>query len=544
MSSAEDDQTPVSRSKAGISSIPWSAPIRACRPGILRLLLAGAGLAWLQAATGDCRVKAAEAGPPITRDQMPRLYPDYTGIVLPPNIAPLNFRVEEPGNRYRVEIRSTQGAPIVITARSPVIQIPLKDWGQLLRAHAGEPLYWDISVQNPATGWARFQTVTNQIAKEEIDSHLVYRLLKPLYNAFLHLGIYQRNLQNFEQRPVLENKKFGGDCLNCHTFLNHDPGRFALNIRTANKLNPLLLVGSNAVARVDNTMGYLAWHPSGRLIAFSANKLSLFTHSRDETRDVFDAKSDLGIYRVDSNTVVFPPAIGMPDWNETWPEWSPDGRHLYYCRAVPAPIEKYRQIRYDLVRVSYDIERDQWGDPEVMVSAQETGLSACQPKVSPDGRLVVFCLCKWGSFPVYQVSSDLYALDLNTRRYRRLDINSNQAESWHCWSSNGRWIVFSSKRLDGLFARPFFSYVDEQGRFYKPFLLPQQDPAFYESCLNTFNVPQLVRGPIVVTERELAQGILKPLKILAPKAAGQLAPQAQPASQSDGGQPMYRNIRE
>jgi hypothetical protein len=196
------------------------------------------------------------------------------------------------------------------------------------------------------------------------------------------------------------------------------------------------------------------------------------------------------------------------------------------------------------VRVSYDIERDQWGDPEVMVSAQETGLSACQPKVSPDGRLVVFCLCKWGSFPVYQVSSDLYALDLNTRQYRRLDINSNQAESWHCWSSNGRWIVFSSKRLDGLFARPFFSYVDEQGRFYKPFLLPQQDPAFYESYLNTFNVPQLVRGPIVVTERELAQGILKPLKILAPKAAGQLAPQAQPASQSDGGQPMYRNIRE
>jgi len=382
------------------------------------------------------------------------------------------------------------------------------------------------------------------IAREEIDSHLVYRLLKPLYNAYVHLGIYQRDLQTFEQRPVLENQKFGRDCLNCHTFLNHDPGRFALNIRTANKLNPLLLVGSNGVARVDKTMGYLAWHPSGRLIAFSANKLSLFTHTREEARDVFDAKSDLGIYRVDSNTVVFPPAIGMPDWNETWPEWSPDGRHLYYCRAAPAPIEKYRQIRYDLVRVSYDIEHDQWGDPEVMVSAQETGLSACQPKVSPDGRLVVFCLCKWGSFPVYQVSSDLYALDLNTRQYRRLDINSDQAESWHCWSGNGRWIVFSSKRLDGLFARPFFSYVDEQGRFYKPFLLPQQDPAFYESCLNTFNVPQLVRGPIVVTERELAQGILKPLKILTPKAAGQPAPQVQPAGQSDEGQSMYRNIRE
>ena len=514
------------------------------KPNVSTVLIAGAGLAWLFAAAGDYRVHAADTGAPITRNQMPRLYPDYTGIVLPPNIAPLNFRVEEPGTRYRVEIRSTQGAPIVIATHSPTIEIPLKDWGALVRANAGEPLCWDISVQNAVAGWTRFQTVTNFIAREEIDNHLAYRLLKPLYNAYVHLGIYQRDLQTFEQRPVLENQNFGGSCLNCHTFLKHDPGRFAVNIRTASKLNPMLLVGSNGVARVDKTMGYLAWHPSGRLIAFSANKLSLFEHTRDETRDVYDAKSDLGIYRVDSNTVVFPPAIGMPDWNETWPEWSPDGRYLYYCRAAPAPIEKYRQIRYDLVRISYDLERDRWGEPEVMVSAQETGRSACQPKVSPDGRQLVFCLCKWGSFPVYQVSSDLYALDLNTRQYRRLNINSDQAESWHSWSSNGRWLVFSSKRLDGLFARPFFSYVDEQGRFYKPFLLPQQDPAFYESYLKTFNVPELIRGPITVEERELAQGILKPRKILAPKAVGQEVPQAQPAGQGDEGQPMYRNVRE
>ena len=152
------------------------------------VLFAGAGLAGLLAAAGDYRVQAADAGAPITRNQMPRLYPDYTGIVLPPNIAPLNFRVEEPGVRYRVEMRSTQGAPIVITTRSPAVEIPLKAWGALLRAHAGEPLYWDISVQNPATGWTRFQTVTNLIAREEIDGHLVYRLLKPLYNTYQHLG--------------------------------------------------------------------------------------------------------------------------------------------------------------------------------------------------------------------------------------------------------------------------------------------------------------------------------------------------------------------
>ncbi len=507
------------------------------RAGLARMqvrLLAGL-LAW-------GAIGLAPASP--AAEKPPRVFPDYTGVVLPPNIAPLNFRVEEAGAAYAIEIHSTQGQTIRIRCGSSSVQIPPKSWSTLLRANAGQPLYVDISVKNPENGWRRFATITNQIAKEEIDSHLVYRLLKPLYNAYVHLGIYQRDLESFEQRPILENQKFGGDCLNCHTFLNRNPNTFALNIRTSNKLNPLLLVTSNQVTRVDKTMGYLSWHPSGRLLAFSANKLSFFTHTQGETRDVFDAKSDLGIYRVDSNTVVFPPAIANPEWNETWPGWAADGRYLYYCRTAPLPIEKYRDVRYDLVRVSYDLDRDQWGEPEVLVSAQQTGLSACQPKPSPDGRFVLFCLCKWGNFPVYQSSSDLYVLDVATRQYRRLDINSDQAESWHSWSGNSRWIVFSSKRLDGLFARPFFSYVDEQGRFYKPFLLPQEDPGFYDAYLKTFNLPELVQGPVTVKEAALAQGILRPLKSLAPKGQGPAMPQAAQTGQGDEGQSHYRQSPE
>ncbi len=486
---------------------------------------------------------AVGAEAPPAPPPSPRIFPDYSGIVLPPNIAPLNFKVQEPGVRYRVGFRSAAGEPIEVSSRSPSIRIPPKPWRALLRANAGQPLYCEVSVQDREAQWHHFATVTNTIAREEIDSHLVYRLLKPLYNAYVHIGIYQRDLESFDERPVLRNQKFGGDCLNCHTFLNRDPATFALNVRTSNKLNPLLLIRSNEVARVDKTMGYLAWHPSGRLIAYSANKLSMFLHTRGEARDVFDARSDLGIYRVDSNTVVTPPAIALPDRNETWPAWSPDGRYLYYSSGPPLPIEQYRHIRYDLMRIRYDIDRDQWGQPEVMVSAQETGLSACQPKVSPDGRYVLFCLCNWGNFPIYQASSDLYLLDLNTRRYRRLEINSDQADSWHSWSSNSRWIVFSSKRLDGLFARPFFSYLDDEGRFHKPFLLPQADPTFYDSYLKTFNVPELVQGPVAISENDLARAILKPAKVLAPKADSPLSSPTQATGQGDEGQSNYHLLR-
>ena len=486
------------------------------------------------------RALNASNGPVTESAQGPRLFPDYAGIVLPPNIAPLNFRVEEPGTRYRVQLRSLKGAPIEITSRHSTIRFPAEAWRSLLEANAGQDLYCAVSVRNPQGEWLQFRTITNRIAREPIEDHLVYRLLKPLYNTYVHLGIYQRDLECFQQRPVLENQKFGGDCLNCHTFLNRDPNTFALNVRTSNKLNPMVLVSSNAAARVDHTMGYLSWHPSGRLLAFSANKLSFFTHTKGETRDVFDAKSDLGIYRVDSNVVVFPPAIAMPEWNETWPSWGPAGRYLYYSRAAPLAIERYRQVRYDLVRVSYDLDKDQWGEPEVLVSAQQTGLSACQPRVSPNGRWLVFCLCQWGNFPVYQASSDLYVMDLQTRQYRRLEINSDQAESWHSWSGDSHWLVFSSKRLDGLFARPFFSYVDDDGQFHKPFLLPQEDPAFYDTYLKTFNLPELVHGAVRVSEADLAEAILKPRKRLAPTTPTRDAPPAQPGGQGDEGQSRYQ----
>ena len=359
--------------------------------------------------------------------------------------------------------------------------------------------------------------VTNTVARDDIDGYLAYRLLHPVYSSFGNVGIYQRDLRNFEERPVLKNSAFGGYCLNCHTFLNHRTDTFALHIRTETSFRPMLLVRSNAVVRVDKTMGYLAWHPSGRLLVFSANKLSQFFHTVGENRDLFDGGSNLGVYWVDSNTLVSPPPIAQDDRNETWPAWAPDGRYLYFCGAPKQPIEQHRQVRYSLMRVRFDIDHNQWGEPETLLAAEDTGLSAAEPRVSPDGRWLLCCLSNYGNFPVWQPSSDLYVIDLTTLKSRRLDINSSQSESWHSWSSNSRWIVFTSKRLDGLFGRPFISYVSEAGRFHKAFVLPQENPSFYESCMNTFNLPELLEAPVQMSPEDLASAIRKPRQALVPQ---------------------------
>ena len=480
-----------------------------CRRILLGLVLL---IGWHGLVAAPMAKGAVETDGVTSVARAPKLSPDYAGIVLPPNIAPLNFQVKEPGTSYRAEFHSTKGQPITVTSRHEAICIPLRPWRELVRTNPGELLLCDISVRDHEGRWNRFMTVTNLIAREEVDSYLCYRLLKPLYSLYVNIGIYQRDLESFTERPVLENTHTEGSCLNCHTFLNHRPDTFVLHTRGITN-NPMLLVVSNEVFRVDKTMGYMSWHPSGRLLAFSANKFSLFYHTRGETRDVFDEQSNLGIYRMDSNSVVLPPAIALPDRNETWPAWSPDGKYLYYCSSPRLPQEKFRDVHYDLMRISYDLEQDRWGEPERLLSAAESGGSASEPVVSPDNRYVLFCLARYGNFPIYQANSDLFLMDLQSRQWRRLNINSDKADSWHCWSTNGRWIVFSSKRLDGLFARPFFSYFDANGEFCKPFVLPQADPAFYESYLKTFNRPELILGPIEVKESALAQGLLHPRKI-------------------------------
>ena len=100
--------------------------------------------------------------------------------------------------------------------------------------------------------------------------------------------------------------------------------------------------------------------------------------------------------------------------------------------------------------------------------------------------------------------SDLYLLDTQTKEFRKAEIiNSNRAESYHCWSSNSRWVVLSSKRQDGICTHPYFSYFDSNGNFSKPFLLPQEDPEYHQSRIVVYNIPEFVNGPTKIRPQEL-----------------------------------------
>ena len=110
----------------------------------------------------------------------------------------------------------------------------------------------------------------------------------------------------------------------------------------------------------------------------------------------------------------------------------------------------------------------------------------------------------------------MYLVDLNAAEqtgryeYRRLDINSDQSDYWKSWSSNSRWIAFSSKRKDGIFTRIYFSYVDDEGVVHKPFVLAQKDPTYYDSLFKVYQIPELTKSPIPVTGGNLARFVRSP----------------------------------
>jgi hypothetical protein len=172
-----------------------------------------------------------------------------------------------------------------------------------------------------------------------------------------------------------------------------------------------------------------------------------------------------------------------------------------------------------LVRIRYEAEQDRWGEVEPVLSAQETGHTIGQPRISPDGRWLSFVMFDHGCWPIYAPGSDLYLIDLASAKndgryeYRRMELSSDQCDSWATWSSNSRWILVGSARDNILFNRPYLAYIQSDGQTSKPFVLPQRDPHYYESCMDSFTMPELLAEPVRVSRRELTRTLRSPDKI-------------------------------
>jgi Tol biopolymer transport system component len=450
-------------------------------------------------------------------EQQPQIFPDYTSLVIPSNIAPLNFNINEKGSEFQVDIYSKNGEKIRFRQSSPKIEIPVGKWHDLLDKNKGNTLF--IDVYSKQDKWYKYATITDTIAMETIDNHLVYRLIGIVYTYFNKMGIYQQNLENFEKSIIYENTSHDKKtCVNCHSFSNNNPGKMSMHIRTTDAGTVIFNDGklnkyNTKTKYTISPASYAAWHPNGELIAYSVNQLIVnFTSFPDKIVEVWDKASDLVIFNVKTNTITKPPKISTPS-RENLPNWSPDGKWLYFISAPKANEDGSNLIKakYDLLRIAFDADKMSWGEIDTLLTAKETGMSITFPIASPDGRYILFCMIDHSYFSIFDKKSDLYLFDLTTRQYRKLDIlNSPETDSYHSWSKNGRWVVFSSKRINGLTTQPHFAYFDNNGKFHKPFVLPQKDPLFYMADTWNYNLPVMVDGKVDINANEFRDFVSEP----------------------------------
>ncbi|KAA6343161.1 Protein TolB [termite gut metagenome] len=442
-------------------------------------------------------------------DQLPAIFPDYAETTIPSNIAPLNFSLTAPCKEAYAVLTSAN-RKLTVKASRGQFNIPVSKWKQLLASATGASVSVAVSVKEEE--WISYAPFHFYVATEPVDPYIAYRLIEPGYEVWNRMGIYQRNLENYSESPIIENKMSGQNCMNCHSFCMQNPDKMLFHMRET--YAGTLLIDGDKIEKLNtktnqtiSALVYPSWHPSGKYVAFSVNDTKQGFHQNDPNRiEVFDQASDVVVYDIEKHEIITTSALFSPEAFETFPTFSPDGKTLYFCSSPAHPIpQEFKEVRYNLCSISFDPEERRFGSTvDTICHAATEKKSASFPRVSPDGKYLLYTLSGYGNFSIWHKDADLYLYNLETKTNEPLDIlNSDDVESYHSWSSNSRWVVFSSRRIDGLYTRPYIAYINTEGKASKPFLLPQKDTEFYYRFMKSYNIPEFITGKVKKRSREL-----------------------------------------
>ena len=455
--------------------------------------------------------------------RLPKIFPDYTEVTIPSNICPMNFAVHEGATEVVARLTYPNGEQTYGDGQKVIIDE--EEWKGILNAAKGKSIIVEVYAK-VAGKWKVFQPFNINVAEEEIDPYISYRVIQPSYVAYEKLSINQRNLTNFDETEIYNNMAVStestGQCINCHSYQNYKTDNMLFHMRQG--YGGTMIVSNGELKKVDlktdETISagvYPAWHPTKNYIAFSTNSTGQSFHTKDLAKiEVQDTESDLILYDVDKNEVSI--ISELDDELEVFPTWSPDGKKLFFCSAhfeyqndsiskETEMIQRYKEVKYSLYSADFDPETKQFSNMKMIFDAADSlGQSVTLPRVSPDGRYILFAKAEFGCFHVWHNDADIYLMDLKTGKTDDLKaVNSDRSESYPTWSSNGRWIMVASRRDDGNYTRPYIAYFDKQGKARKAFEVPQKDPYFYTFFLRSFNRPEFMVEPVTISPQEFAK---------------------------------------
>ena len=323
-----------------------------------------------------------------------------------------------------------------------------------------------------------------------------------------------------QQPPIiLENLPV---CGNCHSF-PADGKTLAMDVDYANSkasyiitqvAEQMTLATSDIITWNDyrkedgqQTFGLLSQiSPDGRFVLSTVKDASVFVPKPDLafSQLFFPVKGILCVYDRSAGTFASLPGADDPQFVQSNPSWSPDGKYIVFARArayklknVSGPrrvlltpeqckefLEDGKPFLFDLYRIPFNGGKG--GEPEPLEGASANGMSNFFAKYSPDGKWIVFC--RAASYMLLQPDSELYIIPAEGGTARRLRANTDRMNSWHSFSPNGKWLVFSSK-ANSAYTQLFLTHIDEQGDSSPPVLLEH-----FTSGDRAANIPEFVNA--------------------------------------------------